>query len=136
MPDLTPDPMGPLCSLPADGDDHPYSLVRTADGHLAWLSGVLPYAPDGSIVQDRDGAISAVFDVLRERLEAIGADLGDVVQTTVYLLDIDWRPALNAVFAERFTGSRPARTTVEVSRLPGGAPIEIDAVVHVVRRAG
>lgn len=111
--------------------DHPYSLVRTVDGRTGWVSGVLPYAADGSIVTDRDAAIAAVLNRLRARLAEAGATLDDVVQTTVYLTDLGWREALNEAYAEAFRPPLPARTAVEVRRLPRDAPIEIDAVVQV-----
>jgi 2-iminobutanoate/2-iminopropanoate deaminase len=109
--------------------DHPYSLVRTVDGRLGWVSGVLPYGPDGAIVTDRDAAIDAALDVLAARLQDAGADLGDVVKVTAYLTDLGWRDALNAAFARRFRPPLPARTAVEVRRLPRDAPVELDAVV-------
>lgn len=115
----------------AADDDHPYSLVRTVDGRLAWVSGVLPCGPDGVVVQDAADAIDAALTVLAERVGEAGASLDDVVKVTVYLTDLDWREALNAAFGDTFTPPRPARTAVEVRRLPRGAPIELDAVVQV-----
>ena len=124
-------------TIPAAGAalDHPYSLVRTVDGRTAWLSGVLPYAVDGSVVLERDGAIDAALRVLAERVVAAGATLDDVVQTTVYLTDLGWRDAVNAAYARAFTPPLPARTAVEVRRLPRDAPIELDAVVQLGGRA-
>lgn len=123
-----------LRTTPAETEtdlDHPYSLVRTVDGRTAWVSGVLPYGPDGRIVTDRDDAIDAALRVLDERLGDAGASLADVVKVTVYLTDLGWRDALNAAFVDRFRPPLPARTAVEVRRLPRDAPIELDAVVQV-----
>jgi enamine deaminase RidA (YjgF/YER057c/UK114 family) len=107
---------------------HPYSLVRRA-GSAAYLSGILPYRPDGSIAHERDDAIGAALDTLRRRLADAGFAPADVAKTTVYLIDIGWLPALNDAWARAFDEPRPARTAVAVSALPRGAPLEIDAVV-------
>jgi enamine deaminase RidA (YjgF/YER057c/UK114 family) len=124
-------------TVAADGsiEDHPYSSVRTADGAVGWVSGVLPYDRDGSVVVERDAAVAAVLRVLDERVSAAGATLGDVVKVTAYLVDLGWRDALNAAWLATFDDPRPARTAVEVQALPRGAPIELDAVIHVVREA-
>jgi 2-iminobutanoate/2-iminopropanoate deaminase len=119
----------------ADARDHPYSLVRTVDGRTAWLSGVLPYDPSGSGDVVHDAApgevIAAALATLRTRVECAGATLDDVVKTTVFLTDLSWRDALNDAYASTFTPPLPARTAVEVSRLPRDAAIEIDAVIQL-----
>lgn len=109
--------------------DHPYASVHSRDGRLGFVSGVLPYEEDGTIARDRDRATERVVAVLSARLEAAGFSLADVVKTTVFLLDLDWRPAVNRVFFDAFGEPRPARTAVQVSRLPGDAPIEVEAIV-------
>lgn len=109
--------------------DHPYAAVRSADGVTGYVSGVLPYEEDGTIAHGRDRAVERVLAVLASRLEVAGFEMGDVVKTTVYLLELDWRPALNRAFFDAFAEPRPARTAVQVSRLPGDAPIELEAVV-------
>ena len=128
--------MSSIRTVPAGGAearDHPYSLVRTVDGRTAWLSGVLPYDPSGSGAVVVDGTpgevIAAALATLRARVECAGATLDDVVKTTVFLTDLSWRDALNDAYASTFTAPLPARTAVEVSRLPRDAPIEIDAIV-------
>lgn len=124
-------------TMAADGDlcDHPYSSVRTADGVLGWVSGVLPYDTEGEVVMARDAALAAALRVLDERVTAAGASLDDVVKVTTYLVDLGWRDALNEAWLEWFAEPRPARTAVEVQALPRGAPLELDAVIHVVREA-
>jgi 2-iminobutanoate/2-iminopropanoate deaminase len=109
--------------------DHPYASVRSPDGVTGFVSGVLPYEEDGSIAHDRDRAVERVLAVLEARLEAAGFAIRDVVKTTVFLLDLDWRPAVNRAFFDVFESPRPARTAVQVSRLPGDAWIELEAVV-------
>jgi 2-iminobutanoate/2-iminopropanoate deaminase len=115
-----------------ESPEHPYTSVRSPDGRTAYVSGVLPYEDDGSIARDRDRAIQRVLVVLEHRLGEAGFRLDDVVKTTVYLLDLDWRPELNAAFWGSFSSPRPARTALQVSRLPGGSPIELEAVAMKV----
>lgn len=110
--------------------EHPYSLVRCSDGRTGYVSGVLPYEPDGrSLAAEPKRAVERVLAVLEERLHAAGFRLADVVKTTVFLTDLEWRPIVNEVFYRRFNEPRPARSAVQVSRLPGDAAIELEAVV-------
>ena len=68
---------------------------------------------------------------LKAVLEAAGSSLNKVVKVTVYLKNIGDFEDFNAVYANYFQGSRPARATVEVSNLPKGALIELDAVAEL-----
>jgi 2-iminobutanoate/2-iminopropanoate deaminase len=110
---------------------HPYSTVRSLPNGLHFVSGVLPYDTEGELVTT--GSPSLIVDgcvaELRRRLEACGLTLDSVVQTTVYLTDIEWRTTVNAAYSRTFSAPMPARTTIEVARLPADSPIEIDAVV-------
>lgn len=110
---------------------HPYSEVRTVDGRIGWVSGVVPYGDDGAVVVDRDAAIRQCLANLRRRIEPAGATMDDVVRTTVYLTDLTWREALDAAYRETFSPPLPARTAIEVRALPRGSGIEIDAVLQV-----
>jgi enamine deaminase RidA (YjgF/YER057c/UK114 family) len=115
--------------VPEDNNaSHPYTLVRTTPGGFGFVSGVLPYDGDGRVLQERDAAVGAVLDGLRTRLAAAGFALDDVVKTTVFLTDLAWREAVNEAFHAAFAAPRPARSAVQVSALPGGAPIELEAV--------
>jgi enamine deaminase RidA (YjgF/YER057c/UK114 family) len=115
-----------------DDEHHPYSLVRVVDG-IGWCAGVLPYGPDGEIVREPVAAIDAALRLLGERLESAGASLQDVVKVTAFLADIEWRPHLDAAWLRTWDAPRPARTALQVSRLPRDAGIELEAVVQ---RAG
>lgn len=64
-------------------------------------------------------------------LEAAGSSLSRVVKTTVFLTNLDDFQMMNAVYAEFFPSAPPARSTVQVSRLPAGASVEIDAIAMV-----
>ena len=112
-----------------------YTDAVEANG-LLFVSGCVAVDADGRLV---DGDVVAqtrqVFANIASILEAAGAGFADVVKVTVYLLDIDDRPRINAVRKEVFGGARPASTLVEVSRLAvPGARVEIDAVAHVAAR--
>ena len=68
------------------------------------------------------------LDAVEAELERSGLDLGDVVSVTVYLTDMERYEELNRIYARRFPEPYPARTTVAVAGLPGGARVEIHAV--------
>lgn len=112
-----------------DEEHHPYSLVRAVDG-IGWCAGVLPYGPDGELVHEPAAAVDAALRTLQERLEEAGSSLDEVVKVTVFLADIGWRPHLDAAWLRTWDAPRPARTAVEVRRLPKDAGIEIEAVVQ------
>ena len=69
-----------------------------------------------------------VLENLKAVLEAAGSSLENVVKTTVYLSDINEFSAMNEVYAQFFETAKPARATVEVSRLPKDVKVEIDAI--------
>jgi len=69
-----------------------------------------------------------VLDNLKAVLDAAGSGLDKVVKTTVFLQDIDDFAAMNEVYAEYFPAAPPARSAVEVARLPLGARVEIECV--------
>ncbi len=112
----------------------PYSQAVEHDGWI-FASGQIPLDPTsgelvGGEIEDQTRRVLAN---LRAVLEAAGAELRDVVRTTIYLVDLSHFPRVNAVYAEHFTGEpRPARATVQVAALPLGAAVEIDAIA--VRR--
>jgi 2-iminobutanoate/2-iminopropanoate deaminase len=71
-----------------------------------------------------------VLDNLAAVLSAAGTDWDHVVKTTIFLSDLNDFQTVNAIYAERFPGVAPARATVEVSKLPKGALVEIDAIAY------
>ncbi len=107
----------------------PYSQAIAWDG-LLFVSGQIPLDPaTGQIVE---GGIAEqtrrVLENIKAILEAGGSDLSKVLRTTVYLKDMAEFAAMNEVYGQFFTSQPPARATVEVSRLPRDARLEIDAV--------
>ena len=72
-----------------------------------------------------------VFDNLAAVLMAAGARMTDVVKVTVFMTDLADFEKMNAVYAQRLGAARPARSTVQVAKLPGGALIEIEMIVQL-----
>lgn len=111
----------------------PYAQAVKAGGML-FASGQIALDPATQRVVE--GGIEAqterVLENLKALAEAAGATLGDAVKATVFLTDFNDFAAMNAVYARYFAGGTPpARTTVEVSRLPKDVRIEIDLVVSL-----
>ncbi len=109
----------------------PYSqAIHTGD--LVFLSGQVPTDPKTGELVVGDIAVQTerVLDNLAAVLAAAGCGFGDVVKTSIYLTDLGDFQAVNQTYAKRFTGSPPARTTVQVSALPRGARVEIDAIAR------
>lgn len=107
----------------------PYSQAIRANG-LIFASGQIPLDPaTGQIVA---GGIKEqterVLKNLKAVVEAAGSSLDRVVKTTVFLTSLDDFAEMNEVYGRHFPGTAPARSTVEVSRLPRGVRVEIDLV--------
>ncbi len=107
----------------------PYSqAVRF--GKFLFISGQIPINPDtnetvkGSIEDQTTQVISNIKAIL----ESAGMDLGDVVKTTLFLKSLEDFDKVNNVYKRFFKDNPPARSTVEVSRLPKDADIEIEAI--------
>ena len=108
----------------------PYSqAVRV--GQTVYLSGQIPLLPDLGVLLE--GGIEAqthqVFRNLNAVCQAAGGSLADIVRLGIFLTDLDDFAAVNAVMAEYMQVPYPARSTVQVSALPRGARVEIDAVM-------
>ncbi|MDQ6829111.1 MAG: RidA family protein [Gemmatimonadota bacterium] len=110
----------------------PYSQGIVAGGFL-FTAGQI--ALDPVSMQMDSGDVVAQAERVMTNLEAIltaaGAKWADVVKTTVYLHDMADFPRVNEVYGKRIGDARPARSTVQVSALPRGALVEIDAIVKV-----
>jgi 2-iminobutanoate/2-iminopropanoate deaminase len=110
----------------------PYSQAITAAG-LVWASGQIALDPaSGELVA---GGIAAettqVMKNLGAVLQAAGSGMSRIVKATVYLTDLGDFEAVNEVYASFFDGSPPARVCIQVSRLPKGARVEVDAVAEI-----
>ena len=108
----------------------PYSQA-VQSGRTVYLSGQIPLDPVTGQLVEGDIAAQArrVFDNLRAVCEAAGGSLDDVVRVGIYLMDLEDFAAVNAVMAEAFTAPYPARSTIQVSGLPRGARVEVDAIL-------
>ena len=108
----------------------PYSQAVRSGG-LLFLSGQIPFDPATMQLVEGDIATQArrVFDNLRAVCVAAGADLDRVVRVGIYVVDLGDFAAVNAVMAEYFDAPYPARSTIEVSGLPKGARVEVDAIL-------
>ena len=107
----------------------PYSQAIKALG-MVFASGQIPLDPTtGQIVEgDITRQTERVLNNLKAVLEAAGSSLDRVVKTTVFLADLSEFAAMNEAYGKFFGDTPPARSTVEVSRLPRDVRIEIDAI--------
>ncbi len=107
----------------------PYSQAMR-HGNTLYISGQIGLDPlTGKFVSESlDAQTEQVMKNLGAVLRAAGADYGNVVKCSVFLLDMKRFPEVNAVYGKYFEASFPARETVQVSALPAGALVEVSAV--------
>jgi 2-iminobutanoate/2-iminopropanoate deaminase len=116
-------------SAPAPFQGAPYSQAIKANG-LVFVSGQLALKPDHAEIVGHNitDQTEQVLTNLRAILEAAGSGLERLVKTTVFLQNLDDFPAMNEVYKQHVGDEPPARSTVEVARLPSGALVEIEAI--------
>ena len=107
----------------------PYSQAIRAGGFI-WCSGQIPINPatnsiEATTIEDQT---RRSISNLKNVLEAAGSSLANVVKTTVFIKDMNDFAALNGVYAEMFGDTKPARSCVEVARLPKDVKVEIECV--------
>ena len=109
----------------------PYSLAVESGG-IVYVSGQIPLdSATGKLVAgDIKAQTEQVFLNLRTVLAAAGLGLGDIVKTTVFLVDMADFAAMNEVYKALMPAPLPARSTIAVAALPLGAEVEIEAVAH------
>lgn len=107
----------------------PYSQAIEVN-EMIFTSGVVPLDPATGNVVEGDIRVQAtrVFDSMKALLEAAGSSCEDVVKTTVFIKDMNDFATINEIYAAYFTGAFPARSCVEVARLPKDVRIEMEAV--------
>ena len=112
----------------------PYSPGMIA-GNLVFVSGQAGRDPaSGTIAPDVTAQTEQVLKNIATILEAAGSGLPHVLRCGVFLVDMKDFPKMNELYARAFGSHRPARTTVEVSGLPGpGLLVEIDAIAYIPR---
>jgi reactive intermediate/imine deaminase len=120
----------PIATDQAPAAIGPYSQAVRC-GSFVFLSGQIPLDPATGQLVEGDIAAQArrVFDNLRAVCAAAGGDFDGIVRIGIYLTDLGDFAAVNAVMAENFTAPFPARSTIEVSGLPRGARVEVDAIL-------
>ncbi|KAA2244341.1 RidA family protein [Salinarimonas soli] len=125
-------PIQPIQTTNAPHPRGPYSQGIRAGG-LVFVAGQLPLDPAGSLVGAGDirAQTRAALANVAAILEAAGSSMDRVVKTTVFLTRLDDAPGMNEAYAAAFPAPYPARSTVEIGRLPAGMLIEIDAVAAV-----
>jgi len=108
----------------------PYSQA-IRHGQMVFLSGQIPLVPATMTVVEGDFEAAAVqvFENLKAVAAAAGGSLADTVKLTIYLTDLARFAEVNEVMTRYFDAPYPARATVQVSALPRGAEIEIDAIL-------
>ncbi|GLB43579.1 putative endoribonuclease L-PSP [Lyophyllum shimeji] len=110
----------------------PYAQAIKA-GDLLFLSGCIPLNPQGELVGE--GSVEAqthqVLANLKAVVEAGGSELGKVVKTTVFLKSMNDFATVNGIYAAFFGKHTPARSAVEVARLPKDVLVEIEAIVSL-----
>ena len=111
----------------------PYSQ-GTRTEQMVFASGQLPVDPqDGGIPAGIEAQTRQSLDNLSAVLKAGGASLGSVLKTTVFLKDMNDFATMNGIYAEYFGASPPARSTIEVARLPKDALVEVEAIALRVK---
>lgn len=108
----------------------PYAQAIVTDGWV-FTSGQIPLTAEGMLAgTDIETQTEQVFDNLVAVLSAAGASLDQVVKSTVFVQDLNDFARLNAVYARRFGSHTPARSTVQVARLPRDVLVEIEVVAR------
>nr|MBL8411187.1 deaminase [Dechloromonas sp.] len=109
----------------------PYAQAIVADGWV-FTSGQIPLTTAGQVAgNDIESQTEQVFDNLGAVLAAAGASLAQVVKSTVFVQDLNDFARLNAVYERRFGSHKPARSTVQVARLPRDVQVEIEVVARL-----
>lgn len=111
----------------------PYSQ-GVISGDMFYSSGQIPLKADGELAQ---GGIAEqthqVFANLQAVLEEAGSSLQQVIKTTVFIKDMNDFAELNSIYASYFGDHKPARSTVEVARLPKDVKVEIEVISKVIQ---
>ena len=106
----------------------PYSQAKIV-GNLIFTSGQIHLKTDGTIISnDFESECIQVLDNIKEILKASGSNMENIIKLTVYLTDLSKFDILNNVFNKYFKDSLPARSTIEVSKLPKDSRVEIEAI--------
>ena len=106
----------------------PYSQAIEVNG-LIYTSGMIPVIPaTGEVVEGLENQAKQALSNLKALLEASGSGMDKIIKTTVFIKDMNDFARINEIYATYFTGAFPARSCVEVARLPKDVLLEIEAI--------
>ena len=109
----------------------PYSQAIIT-GNMLYTSGQIPVNPEtGSIAEGVEAQANQVFTNLKNLIAAAGSSIDSTVKTTVFIKNMDDFAKINEIYAQYFTEPFPARSCVEVARLPKDVLLEVEALVEL-----
>lgn len=109
----------------------PYSQAIIM-GSLVFTSGQIPVNPEtGEIPDGAQAQAKQVFENIKNLLDASGTSIDNVVKTTVFIKNMEDFSKINEIYQEYFTQPYPARSCVEVAKLPKGVLIEVEAIAEI-----
>ena len=109
----------------------PYSQARVV-GDMIFASGQIPIIPaTGALAEGLEAQAEQVFTNIANLLDAAGSDMAHVVKTTVFIKDMNDFGAINAIYAKHFQEPYPARSCVEVARLPKDVLLECEVIAEL-----
>ena len=102
-------------------------------GDVVFISGQIPLVPDSGELNNNSFSdqASQVIDNLEAICKEVGGGLDNILKLTIYLTDLAKFDAVNEIMSKRFSEPFPARATVEISKLPKGVDIEMDAILSI-----
>ncbi len=109
----------------------PYSQAIIA-GNMVFTSGQIPVNPEtGEIPESVEAQARQVFENIKNLLDASGTSIDNVIKTTVFIKNMEDFSAINKIYEDYFTQPYPARSCVEVAKLPKGVLIEVEAIAVI-----
>lgn len=112
----------------------PYSQAQISNGFV-FASGQIPVIPEmGELAVGLEAQANQVFKNIAALLNAAGSDISKVVKTTVFIKNMNDFAAINAIYAQYFTKPFPARSCVEVARLPKDVLLECEVIAEAVQQ--
>ena len=109
----------------------PYSQAQIVGG-MVYTSGQIGINPEtGAVPEGVEAQANQVFKNLTELLKAAGSDISKTVKTTLFLANMDDFATVNAIYGSYFTEPYPARSCVEVSKLPKGVLVECEVIAEL-----
>ena len=109
----------------------PYSQAAIV-GNMVYTSGQIPIIPEtGELAEGLEAQAHQVFKNLTELLKASGTDISRAVKTTVFIKHMDDFAAINAIYAQYFSEPFPARSCVEVAKLPKNVLLECEVIAEL-----